>query len=219
MLVENFKIEIQRFELEKFEKNLKLCNSPIEEIFVGKIYSFFLKHGVTVNLITQRVNEFVIVNDTFFESVYFHSNRKGLKIKLNHSNSEHVDPLTGEPERICGFQFTCGDVSYRIFPQYPIFNHEKLYYADFVIKVYDRKNVNVGDFVIECDGFAWHNTKEQLERDNSRSRFITLNGYKILRYTGSEINRIDDEFIIQLENTIYQSIFNKESNLYILKKY
>lgn len=42
--------------------------------------------------------------------------------------------------------------------------------------------------VIECDGHDFHEkTKEQAKHDKERDRWLTSQGYKILRYTGSEI--------------------------------
>lgn len=219
MSIENFKDDILQFELKKFQKILNLCNSPIEEIFVGKIYSFFLTKGLTINLIKQPVDEFEWTEDGKLRSIYYQTSDNGLKIKIEHKNAEYANEFTGEPERICGFQFSCGDVHYEFYPQYPIFNAQQICYADFVVKVKDRQYLSLADFVIECDGFAWHSTRNQLENDNRRSRFLTLQGFKILRYTGSEINRIDDLFIINLENTMYHSIFKTDSSLYRLNMY
>lgn len=42
--------------------------------------------------------------------------------------------------------------------------------------------------IIECDGHAFHEkTKEQVRRDKQRDRFFQSKGYKLLRYSGSEI--------------------------------
>ncbi len=44
--------------------------------------------------------------------------------------------------------------------------------------------------VVECDGHDFHErTKEQAQRDRKRDRDIQALGYKILRFTGSEIFR------------------------------
>lgn len=42
--------------------------------------------------------------------------------------------------------------------------------------------------VVECDGHDFHErTKEQARRDKRRDRFFQSHGYKVLRFTGSEI--------------------------------
>jgi len=43
-------------------------------------------------------------------------------------------------------------------------------------------------FAIECDGHDFHEkTKEQAQRDKARDRYLTAEGFKILRFTGAEI--------------------------------
>jgi very-short-patch-repair endonuclease len=42
--------------------------------------------------------------------------------------------------------------------------------------------------IVECDGHEYHErTKEQARRDKKRDRFFTAQGFKVLRFTGSEI--------------------------------
>lgn len=42
--------------------------------------------------------------------------------------------------------------------------------------------------VVECDGHEYHErTKEQAKRDKARDRFFQGKGYRVLRFTGSEI--------------------------------
>ncbi len=44
------------------------------------------------------------------------------------------------------------------------------------------------ELIIECDGHDFHErTKEQAQKDKSRDRQLTKNGFKVLRFTGSEI--------------------------------
>jgi very-short-patch-repair endonuclease len=45
-----------------------------------------------------------------------------------------------------------------------------------------------GRVVIECDGHDYHErTKEQARHDKKRDRFMLAQGWKVLRFTGSEI--------------------------------
>lgn len=61
-------------------------------------------------------------------------------------------------------------------------------------------------YIIECDGHSFHEkTKEQVKYDKQRERFFVSNGYKVLRYSGSEI--FNDFFKIEEELT---SFFEKE---------
>jgi very-short-patch-repair endonuclease len=43
--------------------------------------------------------------------------------------------------------------------------------------------------IVELDGHAYHSTKEQLENDAIRQRYLSRAGYTVIRFTGREINR------------------------------
>lgn len=70
---------------------------------------------------------------------------------------------------------------YVLVPQYAIGNYK----ADFWVK--DT------DILIECDGYDYHKTKEQMASDYERERFFVRNGYRVVRFTGSEINKDPDK--------------------------
>lgn len=57
--------------------------------------------------------------------------------------------------------------------------------------------------VVECDGHDFHEkTKKQARRDKQRDRFLQARGYRVLRFTGSEIwqdaERCADEILDNL---------------------
>lgn len=43
--------------------------------------------------------------------------------------------------------------------------------------------------VVEVDGHEFHHTKKQRENDANRDRILTLLGWRVIRFTGSEIYR------------------------------
>lgn len=49
--------------------------------------------------------------------------------------------------------------------------------------------------VIECDGYDYHKSKEQVDADCKRMRKLTLLGCNILRFSGVEINKDPDECV------------------------
>lgn len=88
--------------------------------------------------------------------------------------------------------------SYKVFPQY-IVNYEKKYRIDFAIlctHYSDKKKYKESKIAIECDGFDFHSSKEDLKRDTSRNRELTLNGWKVYRFSGSEVYNMDTELKI-----------------------
>jgi very-short-patch-repair endonuclease len=55
------------------------------------------------------------------------------------------------------------------------------YRVDFLVR---HKKV-----VIELYGFQWHNTKEKLTQDAERERVLQRQGYRVIRFTGSEVHK------------------------------
>lgn len=43
--------------------------------------------------------------------------------------------------------------------------------------------------VVELDGHNYHKTKEQRTNDAERQRYLQKNGFTVVRFTGSEINK------------------------------
>lgn len=71
-----------------------------------------------------------------------------------------------------------------------IFSQVKIepYTVDFMFLYRHMSTKEVTGIVVECDGHAFHErTKEQAAHDKSRDRFIQSEGFKVLRFTGSEI--------------------------------
>jgi very-short-patch-repair endonuclease len=61
------------------------------------------------------------------------------------------------------------------------------YRADFLFQLKDEAGKPVA-LVVEVDGHDFHErTKQQAAHDKSRDRWMTANGYVVLRFTGSEV--------------------------------
>lgn len=66
-------------------------------------------------------------------------------------------------------------------------NKKATYRVDFLITV-EYKNQEIKGFVIECDGHEFHQkTKEQVEKDNERTRNLQKAGFEVIRFSGTEI--------------------------------
>lgn len=76
------------------------------------------------------------------------------------------------------------------------------YRLDFAVHVTDGKDLSQW-IAIECDGHDYHErTKEQAQRDKARDRELTQLGYRILRFTGSEIYRDNMACAVQVHRLI-----------------
>ncbi len=210
----------------RFELLMSICQSPIEKIFVAKLYSYFYTRRFPIDFLAYDAQTLLILeqmNKDGSNAVYVNATQNydpnHAFYKIDREKGFYNDPLTGILERLSGFKITGITVNYLIFPQLPVYDNQRLVYTDFAIIIKDKAGVTLGKFAIECDGFDWHHTKEQLTKDNKRNRFLTHHGYKIIRFTGSEIMSLDDRAIVILENTMYHSIFNDESDIYKWETY
>jgi very-short-patch-repair endonuclease len=94
----------------------------------------------------------------------------------------------------CSLHFCAGEP-----PEKPTFNGAAFIYQQANIGPYrvdililDASMADIGKpvrwIVVECDGHDFHErTKSQARRDKQRDRFLQSKGYKVLRFTGSEI--------------------------------
>lgn len=58
---------------------------------------------------------------------------------------------------------------------------------------------------IELDGHLWHEkTKEQVQYHKKRERFLIKNGWKLLRFTGSEILRDPEKCVLEVLSVVHE---------------
>lgn len=79
------------------------------------------------------------------------------------------------------------------------------YRVDFLLK--DAR------LIIELDGYAYHSTPEQLEKDAIRQRYLSRAGYTVIRFTGREVNR-NPSACIEEVRTIYKERLQREPAKY-----
>jgi very-short-patch-repair endonuclease len=72
-----------------------------------------------------------------------------------------------------------------VFAQQPIIR----YRADFLIVGTSERVAEPRFVIVECDGEAYHSTREQLHRDERRAAELRQTGFNIVRFKGSEIFR------------------------------
>jgi len=75
-------------------------------------------------------------------------------------------------------------------PQWKIYTEDADYRTDFAIV--SRK------LAIEIDGHDYHKTKEQCANDTKRQRALELEGWRVIRFTGSEIHADPGRCITEL---------------------
>lgn len=71
-------------------------------------------------------------------------------------------------------------------PQEVINTTNNEYRVDFLVEIIVKNRFKLS-FVIECDGHEYHETKEQAKKDRQKDRDLLGHGYRVFRFTGSEI--------------------------------
>jgi hypothetical protein len=177
--------------LDSFEHCLKLvtgiCESEIEKIFLLKIIDHVQKRADRYGLsfiITEALTGFVNGDEVITSSVNYQ--------------------MEGDFGYICGIRITnfINQTNIEIFPQKKVefmnpenIMHNIRYRLDFGIYKYNFNETEnkIKKYCVECDGYDFHSTKDQIKRDNERMRNLLLqNGFITLRYLGTEIHNWDD---------------------------
>lgn len=79
------------------------------------------------------------------------------------------------------------------------------YRVDFALKVRGPDRAHL--YVVECDGHAYHEkTKQQAAHDKRRDRFLQRAGWKVLRFTGSEICGDPQKCAQEVSDQIWEDI-------------
>lgn len=94
--------------------------------------------------------------------------------------------------------------------------NNKNYRVDFLMEIafkYNQKYEELISIVIECDGYEFHQkTKEQVEKDYERDRLLQMNGYCVLRFSGSEIYNNLTNCNHKITDFIYNKYYNFLNN-------
>ena len=90
------------------------------------------------------------------------------------------------------------------------------YRADFLCTLLAWPVCVESSIVVECDGHDYHErTKEQAAHDKKRDRFMVARGYRVFRYTGSEIYkdavRCADEVLDILGTSVTDKVAERET--------
>lgn len=70
-----------------------------------------------------------------------------------------------------------------LFSQQPV----GIYRADFLIVAINPERRTARTIVVECDGKKYHGSESQIARDKIRDEYFAECGYRVVRFTGSEI--------------------------------
>lgn len=188
--------------LNNMENVFKYCQSPIEKTFLNSFMILFLKNRMPCLFITPPFNDtendidnyrnFYKSMESFIDSYKEATGDSDLnyfdeRLKAKQKEGKLTEPQVEEIQMYLGVKKNFELDAYHITPQAFFPNYkidDKAIRADFYIWVPNDPSVKI---IVECDGFQFHNSKASFINDRKRDRLFQLNGYRVIRYSGSEI--------------------------------
>lgn len=202
----------------KFKLNevISMGESPIEKLMLLQLFNYFQKYGKVGNDTDEsHFTEIKFIEEEIclwdIDEPLSNSEKKRLEDKIERFNYRYKN---GMYYKNIGFKCTINrsegvsmnsmdnrlifrDIEVR--PQYYETVDQNYYRIDiaFILNRRDWYNnneiIDTKKIVIECDGYDYHSSPDQKREDDIRARKLKRGGWKeILRYSGSEINRIND---------------------------
>lgn len=140
-------------------------NFDAKQSLVRKVYESYLK-GVNEYLTHDLITCLEKCESPIEQLLRLELERLNLTLTFKYNPYIDIIDIYNQKEIVCG---------------------ENKYRVDFLIPVV-YKNQENKCFIIECDGHEFHQkTKEQVKKDNIRTRNLQKAGYEIIRFSGSEI--------------------------------
>ena len=88
--------------------------------------------------------------------------------------------------------------------------------AQYKIDYYKDMPVTLPDFAfpeakiaIYCDGYEYHSGRDSFQKDRQQSRELQLQGWSVLRFSGSEILNDTDSVVFTIQRAIKQKLIQK----------
>lgn len=118
--------------------------------------------------------------------------------KRKKTELERLNKINSYIECNLYMKFISTTTKYELEPQYKIGDYK----VDFWVKG--------TSIVVECDGYDYHKTKEQISYDCKRQRYLTKEGYDVVRFSGTEINTDCEHCVKELIEVIESRCLNNE---------
>jgi len=174
-------------ELERnIQETIDLCESPIEEKLLYNIIEYVLSDSITTTIHDI---------ERWFRLSFLYTKRNGVI----------TDKITGVRIDYSGYYEKNLTRYIEIIPQYIINTNKGGYRLDFgvFLKSFESDKL-LKKFCVECDGYEFHNEREQIISDNQRDLILLSNDFQTIRFLGKEINTISGEEITNLLEVLLQ---------------
>ena len=180
-----------------------VCKSPIEKIFINSLIMAFLSNDPFGLLVHQtyedtskEVEDFRKYHKNFVDFLEWYQDKnssyEGIEEYLDHELSKGK---MDQQERhflhrlMLRYNYLPLSDSFHMTlqPKFPdILVDERSIRPDIFFWAPDIPDLKI---IVECDGFAYHSDKGSFISDRKRDRILQSKGFRVLRYSGSEIHK------------------------------
>lgn len=220
-LIDKLKEEIYSSHLSDFQikldEVLSICDSEIEKLMLLQLFFYFQNYQKTIRDDTSYFTEIDFIEEEivtydpdeqitdeeirrlkekvikrkyrsdgigYYKYIGFKFKRnltEGISVSWNNKDSSIEDIIIRE---------------FEIYPQYEVKLEGIQYKIDIAIilkrkRFGDGKIIDTRKIAIECDGYEYHSSQQQIKNDDIRARKLKINGWKeVFRYSGTEIYHI-----------------------------
>lgn len=203
----------------------EFCESPIERIFLNSLILLFLKNqfiGLQIQPpsgdVEQHIRDFRTVHQNILHLEKQYQEMTGdLELtefkeffykRIERGEFTEEDYETFQVHNLIIRHFVWNSYHLTIQAGFPNFyNSGKGIRADLLLWCPGDENVKI---IIECDGFKYHKDKLNFELDRKRDRIFQSLGYKVIRYSGTEIYRDP----IGVSSDLFDTITAMDKNKY-----
>lgn len=199
----------------KLNDVLSICESEIETLFLLELFNYFenfekkiydtglyadidfilseidpYEPGINIlerQDLINKINKYKFQKEGPFYYKYI-----GFRVNKNSTELVNVNDLADESN----FFY----LQFEVIPQFEVVTENGNKRIDIAIIAnkcdpYTNRIIETKKIALECDGFDYHSKPEQYRKDKERERYLKSVGWTdVLRYSGSEIYRIDNNF-------------------------
>jgi len=205
--LKQYNIPIWRNELKKGQYKVEIPNDKLRDLYIDK--------GLTISEIKKRFN---YSRTTLHKRLYRYgipvrSVSEALKGKPSNMKGKHHTLETKKKisratiKQLASGKMKRKDTSIELKMEREL-KRNNIYYQ----KQVPLCNITVADFylpeykiIIYADGDYWHNLPEVKDRDKNQNKILEKNGYKVFRFTETEINKSAKDVLVKLQNALENS--------------
>ena len=185
---------------------VSLTESPIERRFLLEFLKF-----IEESLLLKDIRDFNIIDGYTYimecaDEFCLSFTNKIIRLSINHTSSwvsvevkslDYLNVRQSNPTKRKIERIEAKPDQYimkqrlDLYPQYPIQIKSRRYRLDFALLLHEENNEGSEirkKIAIECDGYEYHSSPSQFNKDRERTRDLQSDDWTVFQYSGSDLN-------------------------------